>query len=64
MNKTFLYLLHAAAAAGLSSTELVRGVGGGGWAASLCSKWPAVEDLMALSVQSLVGSLAGYRCLL
>lgn len=33
-------------------------------AGSLCSKGPAVEDLMALSVQSLVGSLTGYRCLL
>lgn len=33
-------------------------------ASSLCSKGPAVEDLMALSVQSLVGSLTGYRCLL
>lgn len=33
-------------------------------AVSLCSKRPAVEDLMALSVQSLVGSLTGYRCLL
>lgn len=31
---------------------------------SFCSKGLAVEDLMALSVQSLVGSLAGYRCLL
>lgn len=25
-------------------------------------KRPAAEDLMALSVRSLVGSLAGYRC--
>lgn len=33
-------------------------------AGSLCSKGPAEEDLMALSVQSLVGSLAGYGCLL
>lgn len=74
VNKTSL--LHAAAAAGLSSKELSlnfypvsvfrwelqwrkeRGAG------SLCSKWPAAEDLMALSVQSLVGSLTGYRCLL
>lgn len=47
----------------------MRGKKGGGQegdregVGSLCSKRPAIEDLMALSVQSLVGSLAGYRCL-
>lgn len=43
------------------------GIGRGGGATgagSLCSKGSAVEDLMALSVKSLVGSLTGYRCLL
>lgn len=76
MNKTLLSRLHTAAAAGLNSTEfslnfhpvsvlrweleIWEGRGGGG----LCSKGPAIEDLMALSVQSLVGSLTGYRCML
>lgn len=45
------------------SVEMKAGTRGKRGCGSLCSKGSAIEDLMALSVQSLVRSLKGSRCL-